>query len=272
MPGIELGPYRVNYGCLGESRAGVRVTPGGFPVVVDGNAFKATAVHPVRPVLFKASFDISVGAGAAAFYGLAPNSDALRKAMFEDYDPLLPPIRVGFVQNIVRCRRRVMFEPAKPLAKRKQFVEKHGSYPLLDRAPDAKDPWYRDRPGMLIDIRTGDFNFKDPGYIEHQMISVEDAPELTMPDPEDSYTALVDWADTFVTCTVAQVGTRFYCLHAFRWTVTAKGTLNALAASPTAGIVVSTDDYVLAPYTFPEGLQLDGALAQDSTMSMKFIA
>ena len=268
---IELGPYTVSYGCLAVSSPGVQSAIGGTPVSIKGKAYAPMSVHPTASTMFRASFDISVGPGAAEFYGAPLNSELMRTKMFEEAEPLLPLVEVGFVQNLMVSRRQVGYEPINGVMhKPMRFLEHHAEYPVLDRARDSRDPWYRCTPGSFVLLTTGKFNFKPAGFIKRIQIATEDGPELVFPDPAHAHRAVVDWRDVFLTCTAIKVGTQLYCLHYFKWTVTACGALGRLAAN--SGIVILDERYVLAPYRFPDGFVFDGPLAQQSIMDLEVTA
>lgn len=268
MLAIELGPYRISYGCIATHTPGVNITPGGQKLYLNGGLLPPIAVHPVAPVKFRASFDITIGPGAARFYGEPLGSKPLEKMMFEECDPLLPPIELGFVQNLVSGRRQVTYAPTdRTPDKPKRFIENHDAYPLLDRAIDSVDPWYRTRQGSFHkEFTTGHFNFLPPFKTERVQLEVDDAPELFFPDPAPGSTATIDWNDVFVTCTAARVGKELHCLHYYKWKVSAQGELRRLARN--AGIEIIDEEYVLAPYAFPVDFQLAGPLAQASKMSL----
>jgi hypothetical protein len=269
MPELQVGPYNVLFSCLAVSTPGIKHEPQGVAILVQDQGRKTNrpqyTLAPNASIVFRASFEVSVGTGAADFYDARGKSAELKKKMFEDCDPLLPLIEVGFVQNLMRSRRSVVYSPARGARPTRRFQETHAPLPLLDRAKASADPWYRNGKGCFMQLTTGHFNFEPADKVERFQLEVSDGPELAFVHPETQH-ATVDWEDHFTTCTVIRVGGTFHRLHHFAWRAQAKGPLDGIESG--AGIRVLEDLYCLPPYEFPDDWKFAGELAQDSTMRL----
>ena len=180
-----------------------------------------------------------------------------------------PSMTFGFAQNLIKSRREVTLNPAQRHIdlRSRRFVESHQNYPLLDRAADSMDPWYRsglNQVGTIEGITPAAW-----GSTRKQVnISVYDAPEFPFPSPADDYTAVVEWADVFITCAVVKISNvpNPKCLHFFKWAIGARGPLNQLSS---AGYIDLEEQYVPPPFNFPAGFKLTGPLAQASVKRLE---
>ena len=249
------------------SGLGISFLRGGTPLFTTGGNFSPVSLFAPTPIVFRAACDLTLAPASALLFRQPWGSKALEQAI-DEADVLLPAVTIGFVQNLMRGRRSVSYTPRTQRVKGMRFEEIHKQYPILDRAKDSKDPWYRGWPKNILELGEGEFNFKPnpTNHVERVTVEVDDGPELVFPDPALDYDATVDWDDEFTTCLVAQIARRFYCLHWFRWTIRAQGGLQQLRAPGALlpGIAVIEDQYVLPPYSFPNDFRFDGDLAQDS--------